>query len=332
MTGASRVGIVVIGRNEGQRLVASLRSVKALGMPVVYVDSGSSDGSPQAAAALADEVVRLDPSRDFSAARARNEGLEALVRLSPELELVQFLDGDCTIASGWIDAASRALREDPKRAVVVGHLSELNPDASPYNRLCAIEWRSLPGDLTNFGALGGIMMARRSALDAVGGFNDQVIAGEDSELGVRLSLAGYSITKIDAAMATHDANMLSFGQWWLRAVRAGHAIGQRYTLNGKSSRQDCRREFRSTLFWGLFLPATILLLLVPTRGLSLLLLGGYALLTLRIYRNRRASGADPHEAALFTRFTMIGKFANALGLVRFFRNYAEGRYRIIEYK
>ena len=41
----SQLGIVTIGRNEGERLRRCLSSVVGRGMPVVYVDSDSTDGS-----------------------------------------------------------------------------------------------------------------------------------------------------------------------------------------------------------------------------------------------------------------------------------------------
>src|SRR5258706_4382034 len=112
-------------------------------------------------------------------------------------------------------------------AAVVGHLRERHAQASPYNRLCALEWRSPPGKLEDYGRFGGIAMIRAEVFSELGGFRPDMIAGEDSELAVRMALAGHAVAKIDRAMATHDAAMTSFGQGWRRAVRAGHAIGER---------------------------------------------------------------------------------------------------------
>ena len=146
-------------------------------------------------------------------------------------------------------------------------------------------------------ALGGIMAVRTSAFRDVGGFNEQAIAGEEPDLGVRLGLAGYLIVKIDQPMATHDAQILRFGQWWRRAVRAGHALAHRYARHGRTPFRDGQREIRSVLFWGFLFPSLILVLLWPSRGLSLLLLGGYALLGRRIYRYYSGPGAAHGRAA-----------------------------------
>ena len=327
-----RAGIVVIGRNEGERLVACLQSLRGLPCPVVYVDSGSADASAERARALCERVVELDPAQPFTAARARNEGFHELLLLHPALDFVQFLDGDCTLMPGWLASACAAIGSDPARAVVVGPLSERRPEASTYNRLCALEWKSPAGDLTNFGALGGIMLVRAAAFARLSGFNEQVIAGEDSEFGVRVGAAGLKVTKIDVPMATHDADIQNFSQWWRRAVRAGHAIGQRSHLNGGGAARDCVRERRSVLLWGLALPLVILALLVPTRGLSLLLLLGYGVLGYRVARYRVRQGDAAADARLYARFNLIGKLAEGLGLLKFYFNLAAGRFNIIEYK
>jgi len=299
---------------------------------VVYVDSGSSDASPAIAAGLGVGVLELDRSRPFSAARARNAGFEELADRYPGLRYVQFLDGDCTLEEGWLARAAQALDDVPECSAVLGHLHERDEHASVYNRLCAMEWRSETGDLNEYGSLGGIAMVRVDVFRALRGFREDVIAGEDSELGVRMALAGHRVTRLDACMATHDAAITRFGQWWRRAVRAGHAIGQRADLNGRTVARDCVHERRSTLFWGMGLPLLLATTLLPTQGASLLLLLGYPVLLARVALRRRRAGAPVRDALLYGFFIVVAKFANAVGLLRFFVNKAAGRYRIIEYK
>lgn len=308
-------GIVVIGRNEGQRLRRCLESLP--NSCTVYVDSGSTDGSIALARSLG--VPAIASSAPYSAARARNQGFDWLLRHHPGLRFVQFLDGDCTLFAGWLETAAQALGADAKRAAVLGELLERS-DGSAYSRLCAMEWRCAAGDLRDFGALGGIAMVRAALFRCLGGFRPEVIAGEDSELGVRMALAGYKVTKIARLMATHEAGITRFAQWWRRAVRAGHAIGQRADLHGRSALRDCVRERSSTFFWGILLP----LAAASAPPLSLTLLLGYPLLWARIWWRRRS--------ALYASFVLLAKFANALGLARFYLNKWAGRYEIIEYK
>jgi GT2 family glycosyltransferase len=180
--------------------------------------------------------------------------------------------------------------------------------------------------------LGGIMMARVAAVREMSGFNEQAIAGEEPDLGVRLALAGYSIIKIDHPMATHDAQISRFGQWWTRSVRSGHALAHRYARHGRTRFRDGRRELRSILFWGFAMPFAILLLLWPTRGLSLLLLSGYALLGWRVYRHYLRIGLSGSDARVATQFILYGKFAEFVGVLRYCLNRLRGRFNIIEYR
>lgn len=327
-----RIAVVVIGRNEGERLIASLQSVQMAGLPIIYVDSGSSDGSPRHAKSLGLHVVELDPSRPFSAARGRNEGLSEAVRLWPDTQYVMFLDGDCILDRDFPAAAAEKLDEDQKCAIVTGHLSERSANSSIYNRMCAIEWRGKPGPIEKMNGLGGIMVVRTSAFEEVGGFNEQAISGEEADLGVRLRLRGYSIIKIDRPMAIHDAQMYRFGQWWTRAVRNGHSLAHRYASHGRTRFRDGLSGLRSAIFWGFALPALVLLLLWPTRGLSLFLLGGYVLLFWRIYRHYVGEGHSPSDARLMARFLIYAKFAEFIGAVRYCLNRARGRFHIIEWK
>ncbi len=300
--------------------------------PIIYVDSGSIDDSVRMAHGLGVTVVELDTSKPFSAARARNEGFASLISDYPGLRFVQFLDGDCTLARGWIESAENSLKEESERAAVIGHLHEIDADASPYNRLCALEWKSEAGDLTDYGNFGGISMISTRVFQQLGGFNPIVIAGEDSEFATRIRIAGFKVTKIDCPMASHDAGMTSFLQWFKRSIRAGHAIGQRADIAESSNVKDCVRERRSTLFWGVGIPILILLLAAPSSGWSFILLIGYAVLGFRVYRYRRTLGDEITDALLYAKYLVIAKFANGIGLCKYYINKSLNRFEIIEYK
>ena len=325
-------GIVVIGRNEGERLRACLDSLRGLDAPIVYVDSGSTDGSVALAGSFGVDVVSLDASKPFSAARGRNEGFTHLRQKFPAVRYIQFIDGDCKLAPGWLEIAEITLRNNPDYGAVTGHLQEMAPERSIYNRMCALEWKSAAGEITDIGKFGGISMIRASVIDEVGGFNPDLIAGEEPELATRIKDAGYRIHKLDHAMALHDAEISTFRQWWTRAVRAGHAIGAWANLHPDRRDRDALREEMSTWFWGLLVPATTLLLLIPTRGLSLLLLLGYPLLLWRMYRYRLSEGDTPQDARTYAKYTLIGKFANVIGLMKYYRDRRRNSFRIIEYK
>lgn len=321
------VGVVVIGRNEGDRLRRCLESVVRQADAVVYVDSGSSDGSSETARQCGADVVELDLSQSFTAARARNVGFERLREISPATTLVQFVDGDCEVASGWLHAASSLLESRPEVGVVCGRLRERFPERSVYNRLCDMEWDTPVGKAL---ACGGIAMMRSAALAQSGGFRADLIAGEEPELCVRLRRFGWRIWRLDAEMALHDAAMTRFSQWWRRAMRAGFAFAQGARLHGAAPERHWVREVRSAQVWGLAIPALVVaacLLLGPVAGWALLI---YPLQVIRLSARRTGPLA---QRSLWAAFLVLGKFPEAAGQLKFFVSRLTGRQtRIIEYK
>lgn len=321
----SRIGIVAIGRNEGERLWRCLSSVLGRAGKIVYVDSGSSDGSVAMARSMGVEVVELDMSQPFTAARARNAGFTRVA----DCVYVQFVDGDCEIVEDWIELAAQQLEENLNWAIVCGRRRERHPEASTYNHLCDIEWDTPVGKTC---ACGGDAMIRVVAFQRVGGYNPDVIAGEEPEMCVRLRQAGWEIHRLDAEMTLHDAAMTRFGQWWKRNVRAGHACAEGAAMHGRAT-GHCVHETRSNWFWGLILPILILVLAWPTRGISLVLLAGYLALAYRVCRGALKRGMSRVDANLYARFTTIGKFAQAGGQLKYLIGRLRGRRStLIEYK
>ena len=244
------IDAVVIGRNEGARLVACLQSLAGTVRRVVYVDSGSTDGSESAAGALGVDVVLLDMTKPFTAARARNAGLAAL----DAPEFVQMVDGDCVVDAGWLAAALVAFDQHPAAVVVCGRRRERFPQASVYNRLIDRVWDTTVGPSR---ACGGDALMRFAPLMAVGGYRDDLIAGEEPELCLRLRAAAGQIWRIDAEMTLHDAAIIRFGQWWRRTVRAGHAYVEGAALHGGGADRHWVREIRRALIWGAILPVVV---------------------------------------------------------------------------
>src|SRR5215475_745807 len=122
-------GIVVIGRNEGKRLQRCLRSAP-VGTAVVYVDSGSTDGSGQWAREQGTDVIELDVSVPFTAARARNAGFRRLKEIAPDLLYVQFVDGDCELEKNWLKSAVSFIDLHADVGIVCGRRRERHPDRS----------------------------------------------------------------------------------------------------------------------------------------------------------------------------------------------------------
>lgn len=321
------VAAVVIGRNEGARLLACLDSLRDQVDQIVYVDSGSTDGSVDAARQSGCMVVELDTARPFTAARGRNAGFAALAAGALPT-FVQFVDGDCAVVRGWIAAGLDKLRAEPDLGMVTGWRSELHRNASVYNAMCDVEWRRPAGDIL---ACGGDMLVRAVAWQDVGGMNEEVIAAEDDEICVRLRKAGWRLYRIAHEMTRHDADMTRFAQWWHRAVRTGHGFAQ----VGHLHPDYFQRERKRTWVWALGVPLAILAATLIW-GLWMLL-PGVALYAASWWRSAR--GLERHEnlsrrsARHHALFLTIGKFPNLLGMVRFhIRRVRGSAMKIIEYK
>jgi len=323
------VGCVAIGRNEGERLQRCLRSLLSGSAVVVYVDSGSKDGSVAFAESVGAVVVQLDMSRPFTAARARNEGWRALLAAHPQTQYLQFLDGDCELSPGWIETALEFLEAHPGVGVVCGRRRERFPERSIYNRMCDQEWDTPIGEAL---ACGGDAVFRRSALEAAGGYRDSLIAGEEPELCVRIRAAGHKVVRLDAEMTLHDAAMLHFSQWWRRTVRGGHAFAEGAHIHGKATGHFVR-ETRRACFWGAVVPSVALVAAIPTAGLSLLMFAAYPLSTWRAFTYLRGRGKPFQQALITAMFLTLGKFAECQGALTYYRGRLVGqRSGLIEYK
>ncbi len=322
----TRIAAIIIGRNEGARLVRCLASLQGRAAPLIYVDSGSLDDSIAAAQAAGAMVVKLSPDTPFTAARARHAGFVTLEKNSEDPEFIQFVDGDCEVDPEWISAGADALDRDKKLGLVTGWRAEIQPEASIYNALCDFEWHRPAGDITS---CGGDMMVRADAYRAAGGYRADVIAAEDDEFCLRLGKAGWGLRRIPVSMTRHDAAMMRFSQWWKRAVRSGHGFAQVGALHPEFFIPERRRVW----FYGAVLPLLVLVSgwLNPVFVFAVLALYGVSYIrTIQgLKRTELPVGKAAHQALFLT----LSKFPNLIGMITYHLRRVRGAdMRIIEYK
>ncbi len=310
-----KTGIVVIGRNEGERLKACFDSLPA-GYPVVYVDSASTDGSVALASQAGHGLVELSADQKLSAARARNAGLKQLVEMWPSLTAVQFLDGDCELFPDWLATAEQALEQTDNLAAVCGQRYEKYPDHSIYNRLCAIEWDTPVGDAL---AVGGDSLMRIGPVLQAGGFDEAFVGGEEPELCYRMRQAGWKIARLDVQMTLHDAAMDRWQQWWARNARSGGAFAQSAQKHGRGPERFGVRASLSIWLYGAILPLLALALAPLTGGFSVVALFViYLVQTLRISRDaEKTRGLSRSLAWRYGASIVLGKFPHLAGQLRF---------------
>jgi glycosyltransferase involved in cell wall biosynthesis len=291
------------------------------------VDSGSTDGSVDSAKALGATVVELDMSLPFTAARARNAGFKRLRELAPDLRYVQFIDGDCELIETWPAAAIFFLNSHEVVCAVLGRRRERYPDRSIYNRLCDREWDIPIGEVT---ACGGDVMMRTAAFEASGGYREELIAGEEPELCLRLRAAGRQVWRLDHEMTWHDAAITQFHQWWRRHVRSGYAYAQGAHLHGRRPERHWVWESRRAVLWGFCLPIASVFA-IAIFGLR----GGLVLLIYPLQMLRRILGMSGtwRSRVQFSFFELLSRFPEALGQFKFAGDRLLGRQgRLIEYK
>jgi glycosyltransferase involved in cell wall biosynthesis len=327
------LSIVIIGRNEGERLTRCLQSVSpARGVEgkteLIYVDSASTDGSPQAAANFDAQVVVLHGGVQ-TAARARNVGWQRA-----SAPYILFLDGDTILHPQFIQTAGKVLQTDPSIAAVWGHRRELYPERSIYNRVLDLDW-IYPAGNTDF--CGGDVLMRRTALAQVEGYDPGLIAGEEPELCRRLRARGYRIVHIDAPMTRHDLNMTRFSQYWRRAMRAGYAyceVSSRFHGSGDPMwLQESRGNVRRGSFWIAWLVAGLVLLVLR----SVWILPWFALLIALPVRSAwKARSRAPGQKTLLLLYgfhSQLQQIPILVGQLRYFLNRHSGKQGTrIEYK
>lgn len=330
------IGIVIIGRNEGRRLQECLASLPH-DQPAIYVDSGSTDDSVLHAVGAGLQVAHLSQDLGFTAARARNIGWRALLEKYPDLKFVQFLDGDCALDPNWLITALKEAGSIKRLGALFGQLKERFPENSIYNAMCDREWDVPIGEVRT---CGGNALISVDALVQAGGYNDSLIAGEEPDLCLRMRAKGWVIHRILSRMATHDAAILSFGSFWKRATRAGHAYAQHVSMHGRLANPDWKRAIVSMIFWGIFLP--VIFLLGAILGLVLSLSWGlislgvgllYLLQFVRISRRGFTRGLMYQDAYREAVLLMTAKFAHLAGAATFLLNFVRGKRSILmEYK
>jgi len=331
-TNCSKLSVVVIGRNEGAWLQRCLESVRAMrcnwDMELIYVDSGSSDGSVVLAESLGAKTIALTPLRP-TAALGRNAGWRAATG-----DVVFFLDGDTVVDKDFAVAAICEL-DDPTVACVWGHRREMFPRESSYNRVLDLDWIYAPGPAA---FCGGDALVRRSALVEADGFDESLIAGEEPEMCRRMIAAGYRILHVDLAMTQHDLAMNSFRQYWARATRAGHAyaeISRRFAGSGDPfwSAEARRNRVQVLALSAMVVAGVVASVLLRSGWPAAAVLAALDVLVLRTAWKARWKSTNAWTLLLYGVHSHLQQVPICVGQMRYAWNNRRGRRMgIVEYK
>ena len=173
-------------------------------------------------------------------------------------------------------------------------------------------------------------MIRASALAIVGGYRDTLIAGEEPELCVRLRAAGWRIFRLNVDMTVHDAEMSRFTQWWKRTMRSGYAFAEGAYLHGSRPERHWVWESSRACIWGIALP-----LICAAAGVAWYPWGwaSFIIYPAQVLRQSLRGGGNFHQRATKALFQTVGRFAEGIGQLQFWRDRLAGRKSaLIEYK
>ncbi|WP_353572769.1 glycosyltransferase [Candidatus Albibeggiatoa sp. nov. BB20] len=330
-----KLSVVIIGRNEGERLVRCIRSVQAIpdfnrdNIEIIYVDSDSTDDSPEQAKALGAKVLVVHPERP-AAAIGRNAGWKAA-----QAPYVLFLDGDTILNPDFVSVALQQFDANPKTAIVWGHRRELYPEQSLYQRILDLDW-VYPAGLSEF--CGGDAVMQRNVLVEVNGYNPQLIAGEEPEMCQRIRTKGYEILHIDQAMTLHDLAITRWSQYWRRAVRAGHAYAEISNLLKNTETPLWQRDAKRNLIHSAVLLLVALLGLFGSLVLSsiwplLFSLGFFAAISIRSAWKCRWKSPNGLSLFLYGIHSHFQQIPITVGQLSYYYLRWQGKRRgLIEYK
>ena len=321
------IDCIIIGVNCENTLERCIKSILSGSYPehlmhIIYSDGGSSDRSVAIAHQFSEVIViELNPEYP-TPGLGRNAGWKA--GRSP---YVQFLDSDTILDREWMITAIDSMK-NPAVGAVRGYRKELHPERSFFNWIGDMEWNTKPGECDSFG---GDVLIRRSALETTGGYDEELVGGEDPELSWRVTRIGWKILMLDALMTSHDLAMLKTSQYLKRSFRSGYgfaAVQSRVSSTGSNFwKADLRRIMLKGGGFFIFLIAGIFLFILQrnylgfTGSVMSIIAGSTMLLSPRLFRiekfmrENNLTKADAKKYAWHCSFVVVPQL---FGIIRFY--------------
>jgi glycosyltransferase involved in cell wall biosynthesis len=256
------VSIVVIGKNEGNHLEDTFSAILNIDYPqnkleLIYVDANSKDNSISIAEKYCQKVIGLK-SNWASSGLARNHGL-----IKARHEIVHFIDGDTSISDQYLKRAVEKINNQEIYAVT-GYFKEKYPDKF-FNRIMDFRRDEVLHTESFCESTNGGGTYLKSRLLSVNGYDERILKGQESELGIRYREKGYKILFIDEVQGLHNFDLNSVWGFikfkFLYGKSGGYLLKVREDLNNYiiQSIQSAKKVLLANTFSLIVITITIIL-------------------------------------------------------------------------
>ncbi len=233
---APRISIIIPVHNCRETIARCLDSLIRIdhpGFEIIIVDDGSTDETPEICGTYSQ--VRLMRVSKGGPSKARNAG----IRIA-QGDFVAFTDGDCIVERDWLTELERGFTS-PEIAGVGGN--QKSPDDETQTGVLIQGFLKSVGFVADYVKTDTHMketahnptcnvMYRKSVLEDVGGFNEDLWPGEDVELDLLIRRRGYKLIYNPAAVVAHyrPKTYRGFARMFYRYGRAQGYLARKYGM------------------------------------------------------------------------------------------------------
>lgn len=189
------LSIIIPTRNEQdniKRLLVSIKNQQNKDYEIILVDNFSKDKTVAIAKPYVDKIIKAGKERSAQ----RNYGLK-----KARGKFVLFLDADMELSPGLLEECVQKCKADPKIVAIV--IDEVAYGHSFLSRIKSLEKNLARGSVQ----IEAARFFRKSAVLKMGGYDKNLISGEDWDLSIRVSKLG-PFCSIKSKIIHHENNTI----------------------------------------------------------------------------------------------------------------------------
>lgn len=300
------VSVIIPAKNEGRYISDCLESIRQQDYPqdryeIIVVDNGSTDDTYKIAAEVTNKTYRRT---GVAVGAVRNYGVT-----QSSGDVLAFIDADCIASRNWLTKGIKLITESPQ-AVVGGGIR--NPANATWVEKSWILEGEHPGTIPKE-LIGANFFIKKCDFEGLGGFNEKVTSGEDSDLSLRAKAFGLKLLISHENQVTHLGNAKDIFSFMRRQI--WHS--ENYISNIRQSMFDPVFYITVAFLLGLILVFLGFMIRqeLTWSGISLVLILPAILMLKRIVRSR-VYAKSPIKLFLIYIMDFTYLVSRSIGLVR----------------